>query len=101
MRACSRRLRRLHCHGADTGEITNPRDMDMDDPEFTEPESLTDIRPLLLAPRDFSQDRPEKIELEKDPNSQPLPSYLFVITVSRRTDVTWEFPRIRSVCKNV
>ena len=58
-----------------TGKITDPRDMDMDYPEFTEPESLQDMRPVLLAPRDFSKELPVEIELEKGPNIQPLPEF--------------------------
>ncbi|WP_299596535.1 aconitate hydratase [uncultured Microbulbifer sp.] len=55
------------------GKITDPRDMDMDYPEFTEPETLNDMRPLLLAPQDTSNEIP--VELEKGPNIQPLPDF--------------------------
>ncbi|WP_428820229.1 aconitate hydratase [Microbulbifer sp. MCCC 1A16149] len=55
------------------GKITDPRDMDMDYPEFTEPEKLQDMRPLMLAPRDTTDEIP--VELEKGPNIQPLPEF--------------------------
>ncbi|WP_308365846.1 MULTISPECIES: aconitate hydratase [unclassified Microbulbifer] len=55
------------------GEITDPRDMDMDYPSFTEPEQLPDMRPLLLAPMDSSLI--EVVELEKGPNIKPLPDF--------------------------
>ncbi|WP_295802845.1 aconitate hydratase [uncultured Microbulbifer sp.] len=58
-----------------TGKITDPREMDMDYPEYTEPEALPDMRPLLLAPRDFSKEVPVEIALEKGPNIQPLPEF--------------------------
>jgi len=47
----------------------------MDYPEYTEPEALPDMRPLLLAPRDFSKEVPVEIALEKGPNIQPLPEF--------------------------
>ncbi|QKX16070.1 aconitate hydratase [Microbulbifer sp. YPW1] len=56
-----------------TGKITDPRDMDMDYPEFSEPEKLQDMRPLMLAPRDTTDEIP--VELEKGPNIQPLPEF--------------------------
>jgi len=55
------------------GKITDPRDMDMDYPEFTEPETLNDMRPLMLPPQDTSNEIP--VELEKGPNIQPLPDF--------------------------
>ncbi|KUJ83593.1 aconitate hydratase [Microbulbifer flavimaris] len=54
-----------------TGEITDPRDMDMDYPAFDEPEALPDMRPLLLAPQEI----PTEVELVKGPNIQPLPDF--------------------------
>lgn len=53
------------------GEITDPRDMDMDYPDFTEPEELPDMRPLLLAPQEI----PTEVELVKGPNIEPLPDF--------------------------
>ncbi|WOX06821.1 aconitate hydratase [Microbulbifer pacificus] len=61
--------------GALTGKITDPRDMDMDYPVFSEPEKLPDMRPLLQPPRDLSQEIPVAIELIKGPNIQPLPEF--------------------------
>ncbi|HEY8569090.1 aconitate hydratase, partial [Microbulbifer sp.] len=58
-----------------TGKITDPRDMDMDYPVFSEPETLPDMRPLLQPPRDLSQEIPVAIELIKGPNIQPLPEF--------------------------
>ncbi|WP_078085143.1 aconitate hydratase [Microbulbifer mangrovi] len=55
------------------GVITDPRDMDMDYPAFVEPEKLQDMRPLMLAPRDTTDEIP--VELEKGPNIQPLPEF--------------------------
>ena len=55
------------------GKITDPRDMDMDYPEFTEPETLTDMRPLMMAPQEPSSEIP--VALEKGPNIQPLPDF--------------------------
>ncbi|WP_226701917.1 aconitate hydratase [Microbulbifer elongatus] len=55
------------------GKITDPRDMDMDYPAFTEPEKLDDMRPLMLGPQDTSNEIP--VELEKGPNIQPLPDF--------------------------
>ncbi|WP_160154603.1 aconitate hydratase [Microbulbifer sp. ALW1] len=55
------------------GKITDPRDMDMDYPIFSEPEKLNDMRPLILAPQDTSNEIP--VELEKGPNIQPLPDF--------------------------
>ncbi|MBB5212562.1 aconitate hydratase [Microbulbifer hydrolyticus] len=56
-----------------TGKITDPRDMDMDYPDYSEPEKLNDMRPLILAPEDTSNEIP--VELEKGPNIQPLPDF--------------------------
>ncbi|MFV8784305.1 aconitate hydratase [Microbulbifer sp. SA54] len=53
------------------GKITDPRDMDMDYPAFSEPETLQDMRPMLLAPQEI----PVAVELEKGPNIQPLPEF--------------------------
>ncbi|MCK7598660.1 aconitate hydratase [Microbulbifer sp. CAU 1566] len=55
------------------GKITDPRDMDMDYPIFSEPEKLNDMRPLILPPQDTSNEIP--VELEKGPNIQPLPDF--------------------------
>ena len=57
------------------GEIADPRDMDMDYPSFSEPEELPDMRPLLLAPQDFTKEVPVEIELVKGPNIKPLPDF--------------------------
>ncbi|WP_237067500.1 aconitate hydratase [Microbulbifer guangxiensis] len=53
------------------GEITDPRDLDMDYPSFEEPGQLPDMRPLLLAPQEI----PTEVELVKGPNIQPLPDF--------------------------
>ncbi|MCW8126485.1 aconitate hydratase [Microbulbifer halophilus] len=53
------------------GEITDPRDMDMDYPDFSEPDELSDMRPLLLAPQEI----PTEVELVKGPNIEPLPDF--------------------------
>ncbi|QIL91383.1 aconitate hydratase [Microbulbifer sp. SH-1] len=58
-----------------SGTITDPRDMDMEYPEFHEPETLQDMRPLMQPPRDFSKEVPVEIELIKGPNIQPLPEF--------------------------
>ncbi|MBB3062580.1 aconitate hydratase [Microbulbifer rhizosphaerae] len=57
------------------GEITDPRDMDMDYPSFTEPVQLSDMRPLLQAPMDSSLIETVEVELEKGPNIKPLPDF--------------------------
>lgn len=54
-----------------TGVITDPRELDMDYPQFSEPETLQDMRPLMLAPLEI----PQQVELEKGPNIQPLPEF--------------------------
>ncbi|WP_193161834.1 aconitate hydratase [Microbulbifer hainanensis] len=54
-----------------TGKITDPRDLDMDYPSFTEPDQLPDMRPLLLAPQEI----PVEVELVKGPNIKPLPEF--------------------------
>jgi len=54
-----------------SGKITDPRDMDMDYPSFSEPEQLPDMRPLLQPPQEI----PVEIELIKGPNIQPLPDF--------------------------
>ena len=56
-----------------SGKITDPRDMDMTCPTFSEPQTLTDMRPVMLAPEDRSNEIP--VELEKGPNIQPLPEF--------------------------
>ncbi|WP_406828889.1 aconitate hydratase [Microbulbifer sp. ARAS458-1] len=56
-----------------SGKITDPRDMEMEYPTFSEPDTLTDMRPLMLAPEDRSNEIP--VELEKGPNIQPLPDF--------------------------
>ncbi|WP_237057101.1 aconitate hydratase [Microbulbifer sediminum] len=53
------------------GEITDPRDMDMDYPQFSEPDELPDMRPLLQPPQEI----PVEVELVKGPNIQPLPDF--------------------------
>ncbi|MCX2781116.1 aconitate hydratase [Microbulbifer thermotolerans] len=54
-----------------TGKITDPRDLEMDYPEFTEPEQLSDMRPLLQPPQEI----PVEVELVKGPNIKPLPDF--------------------------
>ncbi|MFS1523359.1 aconitate hydratase [Microbulbifer sp. 2304DJ12-6] len=53
------------------GEITDPRDLDMDYPTFQEPEQLPDIRPQLQPPAEI----PVAVELIKGPNIKPLPDF--------------------------
>ncbi|WP_444898860.1 aconitate hydratase [Microbulbifer sp. SSSA003] len=53
------------------GVITDPRDLDMDYPRFSEPEYLPDIRPLLQPPQEI----PVAVELIKGPNIKPLPNF--------------------------
>ncbi|WHI50277.1 aconitate hydratase [Microbulbifer sp. MLAF003] len=53
------------------GVITDPRDLDMDYPSFSEPEYLPDIRPLLQPPQEISV----AVELIKGPNIKPLPNF--------------------------
>jgi aconitate hydratase len=53
------------------GVITDPRDLDMDYPSFSEPEYLPDIRPLLQPPQEI----PVAVELIKGPNIKPLPNF--------------------------
>ncbi|SHF19677.1 aconitase [Microbulbifer donghaiensis] len=53
------------------GEITDPRDLDMDYPTFEEPGQLPDMRPLLQPPQEI----PVAVELVKGPNIQPLPEF--------------------------
>jgi len=54
-----------------TGEITDPRDLDMDYPRFREPQQLPDMRPLLQPPQEI----PVEVELIKGPNIKPLPEF--------------------------
>lgn len=54
-----------------SGQITDPRDMDMDYPVWREPDQLADMRPTLLAPQEI----PVQVELEKGPNIKPLPQF--------------------------
>ncbi|SEA08172.1 aconitate hydratase [Microbulbifer marinus] len=53
------------------GEITDPRELDMDYPTFDEPEQLPDMRPLLQPPQEIRVE----VELIKGPNIQPLPEF--------------------------
>lgn len=53
------------------GEITDPRDMEMEYPSFEEPGQLPDMRPSLLAPQEI----PTEVELVKGPNIKPLPDF--------------------------
>ena len=53
------------------GEITDPRDLDMEYPRFTEPEENVVNRDMLEAPAD----NPEDVELEKGPNIRSLPEF--------------------------
>ncbi|WP_226648008.1 aconitate hydratase [Microbulbifer variabilis] len=51
------------------GKITDPRNLDIDYPNFKEPEYLMDMRPLIQPPQEI----PVKVELKKGPNIKPLP----------------------------
>ena len=54
-----------------TGEITDPRTLEFDYPEFTEPETVRINTDMLVAP---AEDR-SAVELEKGPNIRPLPEF--------------------------
>jgi len=54
-----------------TGVITDPRTLDMQYPDFTEPEMIQINTQMLIAPQDSGKD----IELEKGPNIAPLPRF--------------------------
>lgn len=54
-----------------TGEITDPRNLKMSYPKFTEPEKIKLNTEMLLAPSEDAG----KIELEKGPNIKPLPEF--------------------------
>jgi aconitate hydratase len=54
-----------------TGVITDPRTLDMQYPDFTEPEMIQINTQMLIAPPDSGKD----IELEKGPNIAPLPRF--------------------------
>ncbi len=54
-----------------TGEITDPRTLDMEYPKFTEPEHLILNTEMLVPP---SKDSSE-VKLEKGPNVKPLPEF--------------------------
>ncbi len=54
-----------------TGVITDPRTLDMDYPQFKEPDAIVINTQMLLAPPGPS----ETVELEKGPNIKPLPSF--------------------------
>lgn len=54
-----------------SGVITDPRDLDMPYPAFTEPERITINREMLTPPGPES----EHVELEKGPNIKPLPHF--------------------------
>lgn len=53
------------------GVITDPRDLDMDYPHFTEPADIKINTDMLLKPAEKS----DQVELEKGPNIQPLPEF--------------------------
>jgi aconitate hydratase len=54
-----------------TGQITDPRTLDMDYPHFEEPETVKINTEMLLPPGDNDQE----IELEKGPNIKPMPEF--------------------------
>jgi aconitate hydratase len=54
-----------------TGQITDPRTLDMDYPHFEEPETVKINTEMLLSPGDNGQD----VELEKGPNIKPMPEF--------------------------
>ena len=54
-----------------TGQITDPRTLDMDYPHFEEPETVKINTEMLLPPADNGQE----IELEKGPNIKPMPEF--------------------------
>jgi aconitate hydratase len=54
-----------------TGQITDPRTLNMDYPHFEEPETVKINTEMLLPPADNGQD----IELEKGPNIKPMPEF--------------------------
>ncbi|MGD8430891.1 MAG: aconitate hydratase, partial [Ectothiorhodospiraceae bacterium] len=54
-----------------TGEITDPRTLDMDCPRFTEPEQVDVKADILIAPADSAGE----VELEKGPNIRGLPEF--------------------------
>jgi aconitate hydratase len=54
-----------------TGVITDPRDLGMDYPSFTEPNKIQINTDMLMAPADYNV----SVELEKGPNIKPLPHF--------------------------
>jgi aconitate hydratase len=54
-----------------TGQITDPRRLDMDYPRFEEPETVKINTDMLLRPSDNG----EEVELEKGPNIKPMPDF--------------------------
>ncbi len=54
-----------------TGEITDPRDLDIPYPRFEEPDEIIINQKMLVAPVSASA----HIELEKGPNIKPLPHF--------------------------
>jgi aconitate hydratase len=54
-----------------TGVITDPRDLGMDYPSFTEPNKIQINTDMLMAPADYNA----SVELEKGPNIKPLPHF--------------------------
>jgi aconitate hydratase len=54
-----------------TGQITDPRTLDMGYPHFEEPETVKINTKMLLPPDDDGAD----IELEKGPNIKPMPEF--------------------------
>lgn len=52
-----------------TGEITDPRDLDMDYPAFKEPSKITINKEMIFAPSDG------KVDLIKGPNIKSLPEF--------------------------
>jgi aconitate hydratase len=54
-----------------TGQITDPRTLDMDYPHFSEPETVKINREMLLPPGNNGAET----ELEKGPNIKPIPQF--------------------------
>ncbi len=55
------------------GEITDPRDLDMDYPRLSEPDDIIIDQEMLDPP--LPEDEAEKVELEKGPNISTIPNF--------------------------
>ena len=55
-----------------TGVITDPRTLDMEYPEFKEPDEIIINKEMLMPPAELN----ENVELEKGPNIKPLPPFI-------------------------